>query len=370
MSIDETYMRHALDLAALGWGRTNPNPLVGAVIVRDDEVIGEGYHARVGEAHAELAALQQARLAHHDVHGATLYVTLEPCSHQGRTPPCTGAIIESGIHDVVIAMHDPNPLVAGNGIRQLQAAGIRIRTGILEQEACKLNEIFIKYITRHKPFVILKSAMTLDGKIASVSGDSRWISCEKSRQHVHRLRDRVAAIMVGSHTVLTDDPFLTARLPEGQGMDPVRIVVDSAGRIPLTSHVIKNNSAAGMILATTSRIPYNREIRYQECGIKIIKLDGPDEKVDLAALMRVLADLEIDSVLIEGGGGLNAAALTAGIVDKVLLFIAPKIIGGEKAITSVEGAGITLMRDAIRLEQMTCSHSGEDILIEGYLASQ
>lgn len=369
MLIDENYMRHALNLATNGWGRTNPNPLVGAVIVSNNEVIAEGYHARLGEAHAERAALNQARLNNRNVCGASLYVTLEPCSHLGRTPPCTEAIIESGIREVIIAMEDPNQLVAGKGIQQLLAAGIQIRTGVLEQEAKKLNEIFIKFITRHKPFVFLKSAMTLDGKIASAAGDSRWISCEASRRNVHHLRDRVAAIMVGSQTILTDNPFLTTRLADRQRKDPIRIVVDSEGKIPLDSHVIENDSRAGLILATTSLIPADRETQFRASGVQILKLDGPDGKVDLPALMTALADLEIDSILLEGGGNLNAAALQAGIVDKVLLFIAPKIIGGENAITLVEGSGITLMKDAISLQQMTFSKCGEDILVEGYLTS-
>lgn len=370
MLMDDIYMQQALNLAAQGWGCTNPNPLVGAVIVRDNQVIAEGYHAQLGEEHAERAALNQARLNHQDVRGSTLYVTLEPCSHFGRTPPCTDAIIESGIREVVIAMEDPNPLVSGKGIQQLQASGILTRTGVLEQAAKKLNEIFITYITRHKPFVILKAAMTLDGKIATAAGDSRWISCEESRQYVHHIRDRVSSIMVGSHTVLIDNPLLTTRLAGKQGKDAIRIVVDSEGKISIESHVFNKDSGAGMILATTTRIPSDRETQFIKSGAVILKLDGPDGKVDLKALMKELAEREIDSILLEGGGNLNAAALQAGIVDKILLFVAPKIIGGEKAITPVEGVGIAQIQDAIQLTQMACSMSGDDILIEGYLVSQ
>jgi len=367
MMMDDTYMRLALSLAAGGWGRTNPNPLVGAVIVRDGWVIAEGFHARLGEVHAERAALHNAEQNWQEVRGATLYVNLEPCSHQGRTPPCTEAIISSGIREVVVGMVDPNPLIAGKGIQQLRDAGITVRTGILEQESRKLNEIFIKYITRHTPFVIMKAAMTLDGKIASASGDSRWISCTESREYVHRMRDRAAAVMVGSQTVLADNPALTTRLENGRGKDAVRIVVDSQGRIPPDSRMIETESLAGVILATTSLIPADQEEKYRSKGVRIFKLDGPDGKVDLPALMHILGSLEIDSVLLEGGGGLNAAALQSGIVDKVMMFVAPRIIGGETAVTPVEGAGIALMQDAIQLRNMTFCKSGEDILIEGYL---
>ncbi len=251
MKTDEKFMAMALTLAERGWGRTNPNPLVGAVIVKDGQVIAEGCHALLGEEHAERAALRCAKEAGVSVQGASLYVNLEPCSHVGRTPPCTAAIIEQGIREVVVAMVDPNPLVSGKGIRQLQEAGIQVRVGVLEKEAVRLNEIFIKYITAHVPFVIMKAAMTLDGKIATEKGDSHWISGEFSRQKVHHLRNRVAAIMVGIKTVLADNPSLTTRLATGNGRDPLRIVVDSQGQIPLDSKVVQVQSSAGLILATT-----------------------------------------------------------------------------------------------------------------------
>lgn len=367
MLMDEFHMNQALSLAEKGWGMTNPNPLVGAVIVRDGHVIGEGYHAKLGGAHAERDALNQARLNHQDVRGATIYVTLEPCTHHGRTPPCTDAIIESGIGEVVVAMQDPNPLVSGKGIQQLREAGIKVRTGVLEQEAKKLNEIFISYMTHKKPFVIMKVAMTLDGKIATATGDSRWISCAMSRQYVHHWRNRVASIMVGSQTIFHDDPLLTTRLSGTISQDPVRIVVDSVGRIPLESRVINNTSNVGMILASTSRIPPERERQFTEKGVQVLKLDGFDGKVDLKALMNRLAQMEIDSVLLEGGGNLNYAALRAGIVDKVLVFIAPKIIGGDAATTPVEGIGFARMEEAIKLNRMISTTCGEDILIEGYI---
>lgn len=366
--MDDYFMQRSLELALQGWGRTNPNPLVGAVIVRDGLIIAEGWHARLGGDHAERAALNLADEAKVDVRGATLYVNLEPCSHYGRTPPCTETIIRHGIGEVVAAMADPNPQVAGSGFRQLEEAGIRVRTGVLASQARSLNEIFIKYVTTRTPFVIMKTAMTLDGKIASASGDSRWVSGEVSRGQVHRLRQRVAAIMAGSGTILADDPSLTARVAGEDSIDPIRVVVDSQGRIPLTSRVVRSESKARLILATTSRIDPEKEQQLLDLGHWVWKLDGPDGHVDLSRLMDRLGGQQIDSVLLEGGGGLNAAALQAGIVDKVQFFIAPKIIGGALAFTPVEGNGIGLMQDAIRLENMVASQSGEDWLIEGYPA--
>ncbi len=360
----EFYMRRALKLAEGGCGYTNPNPLVGAVIVKNNIIIAEGFHKQCGGDHAEADALRRANF---DVHGATLYVNLEPCSHFGRTPPCAEAIIKKGIREVVIAMADPNPKVAGRGIRMLRQAGINVVTGVLEAQAKKLNEIFIKYITENTPYVIMKAAMTLDGKIASFSGDSKWISCEASRQSVHWLRQRAAAIMAGSKTICTDDPALTVRLASGQGRDPVRIIIDSRGIVPAGCRAIAGGSSAKVILATTERIDPKKEDSFLKKGVKIIKTQTPDGHVDLRALMEALHTLEIDSVLLEGGGGLCAAALEAGIVDKIMLFIAPKIIGGKDAPTPVEGEGIALMRDAISVSGMQFCASGEDILIEAYL---
>jgi len=364
MEKNEYYMKRALELAAGGWGRTNPNPLVGALIVKNGEIIAEGCHEKLGGAHAEAAALKNAR---QDVKGGTLYVNLEPCSHYGRTPPCAEAVIKAGISKVVMAMEDPNPKVCGKGVEMLKNAGIETVTGVLEGEARRLNEIFIKYVTRKQPFVILKAAMTLDGKIATAGGDSKWISGEASRQQVHLLRDRVSAIMVGVGTVLADDPTLTAR-PGGEGgNDPVRIIVDSKGKIPIDSRVINNESAAGTILATTSAIGAEKEKLLLKKGVRLLKLDGPGGHVDLEGLLDQLYGLELDSVLLEGGGGLNAAALDAGIVDKAMIFIAPKIIGGRDAKTPVEGDGIGLMRDALRLGELSIVRFEEDILIEGYI---
>jgi diaminohydroxyphosphoribosylaminopyrimidine deaminase/5-amino-6-(5-phosphoribosylamino)uracil reductase len=363
----ELFMKNALELARKGWGRTNPNPLVGSVIVKDGEIIAQGYHHLLGGAHAEVDAFNNAK---QEVNGGTLYVNLEPCAHYGRTPPCAKKIIESGISKVVIAMEDPNPVVAGGGIKMMRDAGIEVIVGVLEEEARTLNEIFIKYITRRQPFVIIKAAMTLDGKIASVSGDSKWISGECSRAQVHMVRDRIAAIMTGINTVLKDNPSLTTRLDSGNGKDPARIIVDSKGLIPLESRVINAKSSAGSILATTSLIDGKREEQLIEKGVRILKLDGADGHVDLKKLMDELYKLEIDSVLLEGGGGLNAAALKSGIVDKVMFFIAPKIIGGSTAKTPVEGEGVRYMKDAVNLKNITITRFAEDILVEGYVEGE
>jgi diaminohydroxyphosphoribosylaminopyrimidine deaminase/5-amino-6-(5-phosphoribosylamino)uracil reductase len=364
MNTHEFYMKKALELAKSGWGRTNPNPLVGAIIVKDGQIVAEGFHEALGQAHAEVAAINKAR---QDVRGSTLYVNLEPCSHYGRTPPCAKAIIEAGVSVVVVAMTDPNPKVSGSGIAMLKQAGIHVTLGVLHEEARKLNEIFIKYITAKRPFVILKAAATLDGKIASVCGDSKWISGEESRRRVHRIRERVSAIMVGINTVLTDDPLLTARYQKKENKNPIRIIVDSQGRIPEDSRVLSTAPGSEVILATTSKITETKEGMLRDKGVSIIKADGNNGRVDLDKLMAELYELKIDSVLLEGGGTLNASALEAGVVDKVMFFIAPKIIGGVTAPTSVGGAGQELIKDAISLKNITVEKIAEDILIEGYL---
>lgn len=353
-------MKQALALAKKGWGRTNPNPLVGAVIVKEDEIIGQGYHHQLGDAHAEIEALNAAKK---DVKGATLYVNLEPCSHFGRTPPCVQTIIQTGIKEVVIGMEDPNPMVSGNGIRILKEAGITVITNVLENEAKALNDIFIKYITHKEPYVILKAAMTLDGKIAAHTGDSKWVTGAKARAHVHQIRERVSAIMVGINTVLLDNPSLTTRTINK--LDCTRIIVDSQGRIPLGSQVINSDSKAKTILATTTRIPTEKESLLKEKGLILIKCDGKDGRVDLQLLMKELYKLEIDSILLEGGGTLNWSAIESGIVDKVMFYIAPKLIGGANAITPIEGNGFPIMNKALSLKNLTMKKLGEDFLMEG-----
>lgn len=364
MNTSELYMHRAIEVAKSGWGRTNPNPLVGAVIVKNDKVIAEGYHRAIGRPHAEIEAIDHSA---EDVRGSTLYVNLEPCSRYGRTPPCVKAIIDSGIKKVVVAMEDPNPQVSGEGIRILREAGIDVVTGILETEAKKLNEIFIKYITLKKPYVIMKMAMTLDGKIATVSGDAKWISGESSRKYVHIIRERVAAIMVGVNTIINDDPLLTARTESGKEKKLVKIIIDGKGKISPDCKVIRTASSECVILATTSAIRQPKEDLLLEKGVQILKLDGQDGHVDLNMLMDHLYQREIDSILLEGGGQLNAVALKLRLVDKVMTFIAPKIIGGKDAKTPVEGEGIPWMKEAIELRHISIQRFDDDTLIEGYL---
>ncbi|MDQ2085724.1 bifunctional diaminohydroxyphosphoribosylaminopyrimidine deaminase/5-amino-6-(5-phosphoribosylamino)uracil reductase RibD [Herbivorax sp. ANBcel31] len=357
----EYYMKRAIELAKRGWGKTNPNPLVGAVIVNNDRVVSEGFHEIVGCAHAEVAAINNTNSS---LAGSTMYVNLEPCSHYGRTPPCTKAIIEAGIKKVVIAMIDPNPKVSGRGVNILKEAGLEVEVGVLESEAKILNEIFINYVVKRKPFVIMKTAMTLDGKIASSSGHSKWITGTQARRHVHTLRDRVAAIMVGSNTVIKDNPFLTTRLEEKEGQDPLRVIVDGQGIVPESSNVFNSDSKAPAILATTCSIDKDKEERLTKKGVKVIKTEG--RHVNLDQLMCELYKINIDSVLLEGGGNLNSHAICSKIVDKAMFFIAPKIIGGKNAVTPVEGGGINKMQDALELKDISLSKFGNDILIEGY----
>lgn len=365
--MDPKYMKRALDLAKKGIGYTKPNPLVGAVIVKDNRIIGEGYHEFFGGAHAEINAFSNAS---EDVAGATMYVTLEPCSHFGKTPPCANAIVNKKIAEVVIAMEDPNPLVAGNGIRILRENGIKVVTGVLEDEAKKQNEIFIKYISTKRPFIILKTAMTIDGKIATVIGESKWITNEQSRQHVHEIRHRVSGIMVGIGTILADNPELTTRLKGIEGQDPTRIIVDTTARIPLDAKVLNLTSKSRTIIVTTENAPKQKLKYIKEKGADIIVTPIKNNKVDLSYLMQQLGEIEIDSVLIEGGAALNFSALEEGIVDKVITFIAPKLIGGCTAKTPVGGEGINHMKDAIDLYNIQISRFDEDIMIEGYVRKE
>ncbi|NMB33702.1 MAG: bifunctional diaminohydroxyphosphoribosylaminopyrimidine deaminase/5-amino-6-(5-phosphoribosylamino)uracil reductase RibD [Clostridium sp.] len=358
-------MKRAIRLAQKGWGRTNPNPLVGAVLVKGGKVISEGFHRALGEEHAEIDALKNLK---QDAAGSTLYVNLEPCSHYGRTPPCSEAIIDSGIKRVVIGMVDPNPKVSGQGIGRIKSAGIEVKVGVLEKEAQVLNEIFINYITQKTPFVIMKSATTIDGKIATYLGDSKWVTGKEARNYVHVIRDRVAAIMVGSKTVLKDNPYLTTRRADRDGRDPIRIIVDSKGILPLGSNVIGPKPDGRVILATTVGIQKDKEEILTQRGVKIIKTGGDDGYVDLNGLMARLHNLGIDSILLEGGGILNGSAIEAGIVNKVMYFIAPKIAGGKDAPTSVEGSGVDKMIEAIKLRDISTRLFGEDILIEGYIS--
>ena len=366
MQKKEEYMRRALELARKGEGHTSPNPMVGCVVVKDGRIISEGYHEKYGEFHAERNALTRCT---EDTAGADLYVTLEPCCHQGKTPPCTDIIIEKKIARVFVGSMDSNPLVAGKGVQILRDHGIYVETGILEEECLKLNEVFYHYITTKTPFVVMKYAMTLDGKIACATGDSKWVTGEIARTQVHRMRGRYRGIMVGIGTVLADDPMLNCRV-EG-GVDPVRIICDSNLHIPTESQIVKTASDIETIVACSqealeSERKQEKIRRLKEAGIQIIGTEGA-HGVNLVELMKKLGGQNIDSILLEGGGTLNASALEDGIVNKVYAYIAGKLIGGMDARSPVEGIGIDRMADAITLQNVEIEKLGDDFCIVGYV---
>lgn len=363
MESDERYMWLALDLARKGWGKTNPNPAVGAVLVRDGEVVGTGFHEAAGKEHAEIVALQNAG---EKAQGATLYINLEPCCHYGRTPPCVDALIFAGIRRAVVANIDPNPLVSGKSLKKLESAGISVKTGVLEEKAQRINEAFFKYITSGTPFVALKMAMTLDGKIATRGGKSQWISGEKSRNYVHRLRAMSDGIMVGINTVLQDDPQLTVRLEGEKDRQPTRIIVDSRGRIPLESKVVLSAGQTKTILATSDLAPSDKLDKLNSAGLEVLLLPLRHNKVDLASLIAVLGEREISILLVEGGGTLNYALLEEGLVDKLYLFIAPLLFGGKNALTPIEGEGVEEVENAWSVRDLELKQLENDLLIIGY----
>ena len=360
----EEYMKVAIAQARKGVGRVSPNPMVGAVVVRKGKIVGLGYHHQAGSPHAEINALKRAGKKGVN---AELYVNLEPCCHYGRTPPCVSAIIDSGIKKVIIGIKDPNPLVSGKGVAQLKAAGIATHTGVLEEECRKLNEIYIKYITRKIPFVILKVASSLDGKIATKGGDSRGITGQKSLRFVHMLRDRVDAIMVGIGTIQADDPLLTTRLKGGIKKDPSRVIVDSSLKISPQARVFNPHSQAGVIIATTNRASKRKKEQIEKIGAEIITIDSTDRVVDLKKLMLALGKRGISSLLIEGGTKIITSALTSGIVDKILILYAPKILGGHPAYSITSGEGVEYISQALTIEELKVRRFGEDILVEGYV---
>ncbi len=356
-------MQRALFLAQKALGNVSPNPAVGAVVVKDGAVIGEGYTQPPGSAHAEIVALRQAG---ERARGATMYVTLEPCCHlKKRTPPCTDAIIAAQIAEVHIATLDPNPQVAGRGRAQLEAVGIKTYLGEQEEEARELNEAYIKFITTGIPFVIAKFAMSLDGKIATKSGDSKWISSEESRRYVHYLRGIVDAVMVGVGTVLRDDPRLTVRI-EGVERQPLRVVVDSSGRTPPQAQVF--HMPGQTLLATTQSLPEDRRKAFKERGAELLALPCREGVVDLGELLRALGQREVTSVLVEGGGTLLGSLFDLGLVDKVFAFIAPIIVGGREAATPIAGDGVAQIAQALRLSRVRVQRFGDDVLISGYKA--
>lgn len=361
--IDQMYMRRALDLAGLALGRTSPNPVVGAVIVKDGQIVGEGYHQKAGTPHAEVHALRQAGA---QAAGATVYVSLEPCSHFGRTPPCADALIAAGVKKVVIACLDPNPQVAGRGMQKLIAAGIETELGILQEEAGRLNEAFFKYIQTARPFVAIKTAMTLDGKIASKTGDSRWITSPDARTYVHQLRNSYDAILVGIGTVLHDDPMLNTRLETEDTRDPVRVIIDSQLDLPLNSQIAISSKKQRNIVFCSAGADLQKQARLETYGCEIIRLDSKRLFLPMENVLDHLGSMGICSLLVEGGGQINASLLEGHLVDKVYSFIAPKIIGGSEAPSPVGGQGLKLMQEAWELHSIDVKMFARDILITGY----
>lgn len=355
---DARCMRRAIELAWNGLGWTSPNPMVGAVVVKDGRIIGEGWHPRCGELHAERRALAACT---EDPAGGTIYVTLEPCCHHGRTPPCTEAILQAGLKRVVIGSRDPNPLVAGKGAVRLRNAGVAVEEDFLRAECDDLNPVFFHYITQKTPYVVMKYAMTADGKTACHTGASKWVTGEKARAHVQTLRHRYTGIMVGIGTVLADDPLLNCRMKGGK--QPVRIVCDSGLRIPEDSRLVRTAGEYRTIVAA-AHAPAGKKRRLEAQGVTVWDLPGPTGRVDLPSLMARLGEAEIDSLLLEGGGILNEAMLWAGLVREVKLYLAPRIFGGRASPTPVSGGGADTPDEGWRLEWKKTTPLGEDILIE------
>lgn len=368
---EEKYMRRAIELAKKGSGHVNPNPLVGAVIVRDGEIIGEGYHECYGQLHAERNAIANAKKRGNSLEGSTIYVTLEPCCHYGKTPPCTEAIIEEKIARVVVGSDDPNPLVSGKGFQMLREKGIEVIPHFLKEECDAMNHVFFHYIRTGTPYVAMKYAMTMDGKIACYTGDSKWVTGEESRAHVQTLRNHYKGIMAGIGTVLADDPMLNCRI-EG-GRDPIRIIADSHLRIPMDSQLVRTAGQQPLIVACLPDADEEKAAQLQEKGVEVLRIPGvttaditeeQKEVISLPVLMKELGARKIDGILLEGGGQLNESALQAGIVDRIYCYIAPKIFGGAQAKTPVEGQGLTRAADAWQFNRIGMQEFGQDILLE------
>lgn len=361
-----SYMQKVLELARKGEGYTAPNPLVGAIIVREGEIVGQGFHQYYGGPHAEILALEEAG---ERARGATLYVNLEPCCHYGKTPPCTKKIIDSGVKRVLAAMFDPNPLVAGKGVKELQENGIEVEVGLLRKEAERLNEVYIRYISSDRPFVYLKSALTLDGFIATVTGDSRWISNEKARLFAHTLRHKVDAVLVWIGTILKDDSALTTRLPDGRGEDSIRIILDPELSIPPDARVINQKSRKRTILVCGEDYDnkkYQGLLRKENLEILSVQLNE-EGKIPLKALLRILHKQGISSILVEGGGRVNYSFLKEGLVDKVYFFIAPIILGGDDGIRVFSGEGVADIEKSWKLRDVQYNFFDDNILISAYL---
>jgi len=367
MHVHEFYMRKVLELAGKGRETTSPNPMVGAVIVKDGKVIASAYHRRPGGLHAEAIALRKAG---YRAKGAALYVNLEPCAHLGRTPACTKAIIKSGIKEVFCSMIDPNPLNNGKGKKELERSRVKVRTGILAEEAARLNEVFIKYVTKKMPFVTIKVAESLDGKIATRTMDSRWITSDAARDYSHRLRSQMDAVLVGMNTITRDDPILTSR----KNKSPIKIVLDSYLRVPENAKIFSKKSPSLNIAAILRKSLSDKNVikkveRLSRKGVLVIGCPGKNNRIDLKWLLSELAELEISRLLVEGGGDTISGFLEQGLADRALFFIAPKIIGGRGAVTSVEGKGVEKVSQAIELKDVKIEMIGKDILVSGDLAT-
>jgi diaminohydroxyphosphoribosylaminopyrimidine deaminase/5-amino-6-(5-phosphoribosylamino)uracil reductase len=360
----EHWMNLAVQLAKATAGQTSPNPMVGAVVVKENRLIGTGAHLRAGTPHAEVHAL---RMAGEEAKGSTIYVTLEPCNHYGRTPPCTEKIIESGVRRVVIGSGDPDPLVAGKGIKRLKEAGIEVIEDISAQDCIDLNEAYFYHRKTGMPFVTLKTATTLDGKIATQNGDSRWITGVESRAYVHQLRHEQDAILVGANTVIADDPELTARLPDGNGNHPIRIILDSTLRTPLTAKILNTTQADTWIFTTDARDAF-KEAAFQEAGVQVYST-GSDSKVNMEQMLKILGSKGILSLLVEGGGEVNAAMLRGNYIHKIIAFLAPKLLGGAASPSSIGGVSPAKMAEALRLHRISWKQYGEDLCVTGYLTA-
>jgi diaminohydroxyphosphoribosylaminopyrimidine deaminase/5-amino-6-(5-phosphoribosylamino)uracil reductase len=365
MALMEDYMRQALALARLAQGQVSPNPAVGALIVKDGDIVGQGYTQPPGSAHAEVVALHQAG---DKARGASMYVTLEPCCHFGRTPPCTRAIIDAGIAEVHMSMIDPNPLVSGRGEEHLQKDGIKTSVGDHEEEARTINEAYIKYIRTGLPFVTAKFATSLDGKIATRAGDSKWITGAEARKYVHYLRYTSDAVMAGANTIIADDPYLTCRYGGIGGAvknRQVRVIVDGLGRTPPTARIF--GEPGKVLIAIGEPVAASTKQTLVECGAELLEFPAPDGRIDMAVLLAVLGKREITSLMVEGGGLLLGSLFDAGLVDKVVAFIAPLVIGGGRAIMAVSGMGVERIADATRLERVNVEKFGDDVMVSGYV---
>jgi riboflavin biosynthesis protein ribD len=357
-NFDETYMRLAIDLAKRGIGKTSPNPIVGAVIVKDNQIIAKGWHEKYGQAHAEVNALSNCQVS---PKGATMYVTLEPCCHWGKQPPCTSKIIESGVSHVVIGSSDPNPQVSGKGVEILKNNGIKVTESVLKRECDELNTVFFHYIKNNIPYVILKYAMTADGKIATYTGASKWITGKKAREQVHRDRNRYSAIMVGVGTVIEDNPMLNCRIEDGN--NPLRIICDTNLRTPLNSNVVKTAGEIPTIIATASK-DYERWKEYEAQACSLLKISNEGDAINLADLMKALGQMKIDSVIVEGGAQLNWSILKASLMNKIQVYVGAKLFGGVNSKTPISGEGIALPNQSVKMKLSSIRQFDDDCLLE------